>query len=474
MKKLLLCLLCTAGSFAQTQIGSTIRGVGLDGLGFSSDLSADGNIIVVGAYSSGKTRVYENVSGSWILRGNISPIAPDDGSAFSVAISSDGTLIATGSPYSALNSPGHVRVFRNIGGFWTQVGATLNGIEPGDYFGVKVDFSSDGSILAVGARYNDSGSNQGYVKIYRNVAGTWTQIGNTILGENENDESGTALSLSQDGNTIAIGAAYNNNKGQVKVFQNINDIWIQIGNTINGEVNGDMLGNSVCLAANGTILAIGTPGNDGNGSDSGRVRVYRNISGIWTQIGNDIFGEAYGDRCGDDVKMSVDGTVLAISSNNYNDGDIFDIGQIRIYQYRSGNWVQAGNGIIGENFIDNFGYGLSLSSNGNILAGGAYESGSFTDNHQGYLKIYNLASILDSDGFVYENFKLYPNPSNGIINISLENNLQLEKVSVYNQLGQLVKTAVTNVINTTELAQGTYYVEVVTNQGKATKKIIVP
>jgi hypothetical protein len=81
--------------------------------------------------------------------------------------------------------------------------------------------------------------------------------------------------------------------------------------------------------------------------------------------------------------------------------------------------------------------------------------------------------LLSNDSFVKNNFSMYPNPSNGMVNISLENNLQLEKVTFYNQLGQLVKTASTNAISTSELAKGSYFVEIITNEGKATKQLIV-
>lgn len=199
------------------------------------------------------------------------------------------------------------------------------------------------------------------------------------------------------------------------MYQNISGVWTQIGADINGEAANDYSGHSVALSSDGSIVAIGAYQNDGNGSDSGHVRVYQNISGVWTKIGTDIDGKAAGDYCG---------------------------------------------------------YGISLSSNGNILAAGSnYYDGNGTNS--GQVRIFDLNIVLASDTFVQTNFSIYPNPSNGIVHIALENNLQVEKVSLYNPLGQLVKTTTTTVLHTSELAKGTYYVEVVTNQGKATKKIIV-
>ena len=65
----------------------------------------------------------------------------------------------------------------------------------------------------------------------------------------------------------------------------------QIGVDIDGEAINDQSGKSVSLSSDGSVVAIGAPYNDGNGDDSGHVRVYQNVSGTWTQIGDDIDGE---------------------------------------------------------------------------------------------------------------------------------------------------------------------------------------
>ena len=50
--------------------------------------------------------------------------------------------------------------------------------------------------------------------------------------------------------------------------------WVQLGSDIDGEVSGDQFGESVSISSNGSIIAIGAENNDGNGSNSGHVRVY--------------------------------------------------------------------------------------------------------------------------------------------------------------------------------------------------------
>ena len=69
----------------------------------------------------------------------------------------------------------------------------------------------------------------------------------------------------------------------------------QLGSDINGEAAGDYSGCSVSMSSDGTIVAIGAPYNDGNGSNSGHVRVYQYSGGSWSQLGTDINGEAAND-----------------------------------------------------------------------------------------------------------------------------------------------------------------------------------
>ena len=245
----------------------------------------------------------------------------------------------------------------------------------------------------------------------------------------------------------------------------------QIGADIDGEAASDISGRSVSLSSDGTTVAIGAPNNDGSFANAGSVRVYKNVSGTWTQIGADIDGEATNDYSGLSVSLSSDGTTVAIGAP-YNNGSGTDAGSVRVYKNVSGTWTQIGADIDGEAPSDNSGFSVSLSSDGTTVAIGAlYNDGSGTN--AGSVRVYDLAAVLSSDSFVLRNFSIYPNPSNGIVNISLENNLQLEKVTIYNQLGQVVKTASTNVITTSDLAKGSYYVVIITNEGKATKQLLI-
>ena len=63
----------------------------------------------------------------------------------------------------------------------------------------------------------------------------------------------------------------------MRVFNWSGTSWIQLGQDIDGEASDDYSGWSVSLSDNGNIVAIGAPYNSGNGSNAGHVRVYTNF-----------------------------------------------------------------------------------------------------------------------------------------------------------------------------------------------------
>ena len=62
-------------------------------------------------------------------------------------------------------------------------------------------------------------------------------------------------------------------------------VWNQLGLDLDGEAANDRSGRSVSMSADGKTVAIGAFVNDGNGTDAGHTRVYKLISGVWTQLG---------------------------------------------------------------------------------------------------------------------------------------------------------------------------------------------
>ena len=170
------------------------------------------------------------------------------------------------------------------------------------------------------------------------ILGVYALIGADIDGEAANDMSGYSVSLSSDGTTVAIGAMYNDgngsNSGHVRIYawNSTTSAWEQQGADIDAEAGGDGSGGSVSLSSDGTTVAIGAGGNDGNGSNSGHVRIYawNSTTSSWEQQGADIDGEAANDWSGYSVSLSSDGTTVAIGAG-YNDGNGENSGHVRVY-----------------------------------------------------------------------------------------------------------------------------------------------
>jgi hypothetical protein len=81
----------------------------------------------------------------------------------------------------------------------------------------------DGTTVAIGASQNDgSGEDSGYVRIYQWDDSQWVQVGNDFDGEAAGDQSGYSVSLSADGSIVAIGARWNDgagdNSGHVRIY----------------------------------------------------------------------------------------------------------------------------------------------------------------------------------------------------------------------------------------------------------------
>ena len=315
----------------------------------------------------------------------------------SISLSSDGTILAVGGTHNDGNglTAGHVRVFEFSGGSWSQLGSDIDGEAAGDEFGESVSLSSDGTILAVGAVGNDeSGMTAGHARVFEFSGGSWSQLGSDIDGEAAYDNFGQSVSLSSDGTILAVGAPDNDgfasNAGHAQVYEFSGGSWSQLGADIDGEAETDEFGSSVSLSSDGTILAVGAVGNDGNGSSAGHVRVFEFSGGSWSQLGSDIDGEAANDRLGRSVALSADGSILAAGASG-NDGNGSNAGHVRMYQFTDGAWTQIGDDIDGEAEADASGFRVTLSSDAETVAISAL-SNDGNGSQAGHVRVYSVST----------------------------------------------------------------------------------
>jgi hypothetical protein len=214
--------------------------------------------------------------------------AGQDGDAFggAVVVSADGSTLAVGSLNSKSNQ-GSVTVFGRSGGKWVQqeVLADANGAAK-DWFGYSMAISKDGNTLAIGAVYADVAGkvDQGNVLVYARSGSAWT-LQETLIGKAgaAGDVFGVSVALSADGNTVAVGAAGADvgnvsDQGSTSVFVRSGAQWSlqQVLTVVGGETKANY-GSSLSLSSDGDTLAVGGP-NAGKGS----VVVFSRANGTWS------------------------------------------------------------------------------------------------------------------------------------------------------------------------------------------------
>ena len=400
MNKLILLtvLLLPLLTFSQTQLGADIDGEhGASYSGFSVSIDSDGSHVAIGGYGNdlildpygtdldgtkydaGYVRIYSWDGSTWTQVGNdIDGETAYDLSGYSVSMDSDGSHVAIGAYENdgGGSNAGHVRIYSWDGSAWNQQGSDIDGEAASDYSGISVSIDSDGSHVAIGAYLNDgNGSNAGHVRIYSWDGSAWNQVGNDIDGEAASDLSGISVSMDSDGSHVAIGAHLNDgggsNAGHVRIYSWDSTNWTQVGNDIDGEAAYDNSGRSVSIDSDGSHVAIGAHNNDGGGSNAGHVRIYSWDGSAWTQLGNDIDGEAANDNSGFSVSIDSDGSHVAIGASS-NDGNGTNSGHVRFYSWNGSAWAQVGNDIDGEAESDNSGSSVSMNSDGSHVAIGAY------------------------------------------------------------------------------------------------------
>ena len=405
------------GTSVWKQVGQDIQGENAqDYFGWSVALSQDGTTIASGAYSNGdagtragQVRVFRLTGDDnrWTQWGStLLGESAWDQFGWSVALSAGGTILAVGANWNdnlSGRDAGQVRIYQYAAGNWRQLGSTIQGEAAGDWFGHSLALSADGLTVAAGGALSDgNGDRSGHVRVFRynTRSQEWFAKGRTILGSASGDYFGNAVDLSADGNVLVAGAYFWNggrgsNWGQVRVFQynSLLNTWQQLGQELHGEASGDQFGYSVSISADGSAVAAGAYWNDGNGDRSGHVRVFRyNPDDLrWQQRGQNLNGQAAGDRFGGSVSLSEDGNVVACGAY-WNDGGVgrANVGYVRVYGYDGASrlWSQRGRNLEGENEYDQFGYSVSLAADGTTVAAGAIFSDVGDLKNAGHVRVY--------------------------------------------------------------------------------------
>jgi hypothetical protein len=231
---------------------------------------------------------------------------------------------------------GAVYVYTLSGGAWPQQAyVKASNTASADMFGYSVALSGDGNTLGVGAPLEDGAFvDSGAAYVYTRTAGTWSQQAAYVKASNpgRGDNFGTSLSLSGDGNTLAVGAPLEDNafvdSGAAYVYTRTAGAWSQQAYMKASNTGlGDNFGTSLALSGDGTALAVGAPfedssttgigstPDDGLASNTGAVYFYRLSAGTWSQqayVKATNTGDL--DEFGWSLALSGDGNTLAVGA----------------------------------------------------------------------------------------------------------------------------------------------------------------
>lgn len=175
----------------------------------------------------------------------------------------------------------------------------------------------------------------------------------------------------------------------------------------NGTGSYDSYGQDVKLSSDGSTLAVSAVYDDDNGANSGSAFAYSISGSALTQLGSTITGSAAGDQSGYIIALSSDGETLAIGANLADSGSLTSNGEVRVFDYSSSSWSQLGSDIVGDASNDQFGR-VVMSSDGTRMVCSSWKH----DSNYGQVKVFDYDSSSSSwsqvgsdlDGTLEENF----------------------------------------------------------------------
>jgi hypothetical protein len=375
--------------------------------GSALSLSPDGNQLAIGGPQSnsgvGATWIFNQAVDKWdqqdVLIGGDNLAKKLQGS--SVSLLPDGT-IAVGAPADE-NNNGAVWVFTKSGSTYQKMKLVITGPgTKGAQFGTSVAFSQDGTTLAIGAPQFVSGDiKTGATFIFEKSVADWIQQAAIVGRSNTTQGQGTSVDLSEDGNTLAVGAPLaGHTNGATYIFTRSGTKWSQQAKLV-ATGPASKQGTSVSLSGNGNVLAIGGPENlNGTGSTWIFTRTGSTWSEVTRLIGKDSDQSIPHSKQGTSVDLSADGNIVAIGGP----ADNKNAGATWIFTKSGSRWEQEAK-IVGVNVDATIpkaaqGTSVSLSADGDTLAVGGPKDDSNINGSVGATWIFKRAVPGPNNGTV--------------------------------------------------------------------------
>lgn len=384
-------------SFAQSQMISKAAqlfaadGAATDNFGVSVSLSADGHTALVGASSddtaagdaAGSAYVFVRYGTNWVQQIKLAPSEVGYYQLFgkAVCLTGDGgrALVASG------GNTASVYVFARNGTNWSQESKLTSGVA-GDDFGGSISTSSDGSTAIVGSRLGEriGGFAVGCAYVFVRDGTNWSQQAKLKAGDGvPGDRFGNAVSLTSDGNMALMGTYLDdtiegNDAGSAYVFSRDGTNWTEQTKLLAGDggvsdgYSGDWFGYSVDLNGDGSVAVVGACFDDTTaGNNAGSAYVFERSGTNWVKRAKLVASDgAVNDNFGYALSLSSDGNTtlvgayLATFSN--------EAGKAYIYERNGNSWMQKSGLTPGDSVAyAHFGFSVSLCGSGDTVLVGA-------------------------------------------------------------------------------------------------------
>ncbi len=280
-----------------------------------------------GAFLVGEVLAHTQLGSNIGFTGSLSPIS----------LSGDGQRLAVGGQ----------KVFDWSGSNWQQLGADIVVNSAG------ATLSVDGRRIAIIEAVQHQSGWRGSAKVFEWSGSAWQQLGNTIEGTIEQDgwelRTSSSLSLSADGNRLALSTRSFDSNGnisvfvQTRVFEWSGAAWLQLGAAVDIGMQAESTA-SLSLSGSGGRLAVGNIwGEHQVGVHTGRLQVFEWSGSVWQQLGATLYGDRYFDQFGRQVDLSTDGQRVAVLSTiPAPAGEIFPAGEAQVFEWTGSSWQQLG------------------------------------------------------------------------------------------------------------------------------------
>ena len=248
--------------------------------------------------------------------------------------------------------------------------------------------SGDGSRVAFGIPRGNGGT--GSARVYEYNGLDWILL-KDVVGDENNDRAGFSVSLSNDGNTLVVGAFSSSkgglsNSGSVAIYHLDDSAEGIASKVLVGDTLDARFGYSVSVSSDGNRVVVGSSGfSTSSISRSGLCEVYEEQRGEWAKIGS-LVGNEMNEEAGTHVAISQNGKIVSCSKSTVDGGT--KTGTVSILREEEEGWnvVDTLTASLENSTSSSFGASVSLSQDGKIILAGAPSYNSST----GFFELFSL------------------------------------------------------------------------------------